>query len=145
MEFPEKSQPLEFIKKFFSEMHEWETHFYPKIRTLLETDAAQSDVASMQDKARKTLTEIYDRFGITGKKNRNRIDGLSLSDPPTYENAPAVKEQVENDDHSVTFLVTKNIGPQGLYKYTLKRKSGQWILAKREFLDHEDKWHSFAF
>ena len=126
-------------------MHQWEVKYYSRLRPLLESDAPQGEVDAVQEAAKKALVGIYDKFGIVGKKNRNRVAGLALSDPPTYEGVPYIQEQTESGDNSAIYLVKKLIGLQGQYRYTLKKQGGSWILAKREFLDHDQKWRSFGF
>lgn len=141
----ENSSSIDVLKDFFGEMHRWESKYYSKLRPLLESDAPQDDVDAVQEEAKNVLASIYDRFGIIGKKNRNRIDGLSLSDPPAYESAPNILEKAENDDGTAIYTVKKLFGLQGQYRYTVKKRGDNWILAKREFLDHEQKWRPFAF
>ena len=145
MDHSGQSSSIDTLKNFYSEIHEWETVFYSRLRPLLESDAPQAEVDAVQEEARKALEEIYNKFGIAGKKNRNRVDGLTLSDPPTYEGVPNIQEQVESSDNIAIYLVKKLIGLQGQYRYTLKKQGENWILAKREFLDHEQKWRPFAF
>lgn len=70
---------------FFREMYLWEQTFYSQLRPLLESDAPQNNIDAVQQKAKATLADIYVEFGITGTRNRNRLEGLDLSDPPTYE------------------------------------------------------------
>lgn len=136
---------LDTLRSFFIEMHQWEAVFYAQLRLLLESDAPQSRVDAVQSQARIALVDIYNKYGITGKKNRNRIEGLNLSDPPTYEIAPDIVERMMVDAKNVAYVVDKSTGLEGRYRYTLKNIKNQWVTVRREFLDHEQKWRIFSF
>lgn len=140
----DNNAPIDVLRNFFFEMNQWESTFAPKVISLIENDAPQSEIDSTKAEAKKILIDIFDKFNITGKKNRNRIDGINFSYPPTYEENPRITDQVAENKIAIYF-VQKQFGMKGQYKYTLKNKNEQWTLTKREFLDHEKKWRPFSF
>lgn len=141
----ETSQPLMTLSNFFNEMNAWETNYYPEIISMLESGTPQHEVLIRKEAARNQLSLIYEKYGIAGAKNRGRIESLQAGEPPAYENSPKVIETLEENDSAAIYLVDKPTTPQGIYKYTLKNKKGDWTLAKREFLDYEDRWRQFSF
>ena len=126
-------------------MNEWDKKFHPKIDYLINSNSKHHVIEAMQQEARNALVDIFDRFGVAGKKNSNRIEGLGLEDPPNYDAIPNVTEVDESGGSKVIYLVEKITGLGGNYKYTLICKNNRWILSKREFFNHDGRWVPFSF
>jgi hypothetical protein len=64
----DNNAPIDVLRNFFFEMNQWESTFAPKVISLIENDAPQSEIDSTKAEAKKILIDIFDKFNITGKK-----------------------------------------------------------------------------
>ncbi|WP_159068959.1 NTF2 fold immunity protein [Burkholderia metallica] len=125
------------LRSFMLEMNEWEKDFYKKKRSALESGG---DVSEIDDRARKDLSAILEKWAFQEKTNQGRLIDLGCSDPPTYDPGTDVEDSVESTDGEVVFTIRQTLGMLTLSRFTMKEKAGKWMVKKKEFLNFKDKW-----
>lgn len=132
-------------EQFCVEMTAWERDAYATIRGAIETSKPQSERERISAASRERLTEILDRYGITGVKSRNRIVALGCSDPPGYDLDAQVVESIAKTGNSVEIVARQTTGLQATHRFTLSLKGRGIVLSKKELLDHTDNWKRVGF
>ncbi|MCA8002588.1 NTF2 fold immunity protein [Burkholderia metallica] len=125
------------LRSFMLEMNKWEKDFYKKKRSALESGG---DVSEIDDRARKDLSAILEKWAFQEKTNQGRLIDLGCSDPPTYDPGTDVEDSVESTDGEVVFTIRQTLGMLTLSRFTMKEKAGKWMVKKKEFLNFKDKW-----
>lgn len=125
------------LRSFMFEMNHWEKNFYKKKRGALES---AGDVSEIDDRARKDLLAILEKWAFQEKTNQGRLIDLGCSDPPTYDPETDVEESMESSDGEVVFTIRQTVGMQTIFRFTMKSKAGEWRVKKKEFLNFKDKW-----
>ena len=98
------------------------------------------DVSGIDDRARKNLSAILEKWAFQEKTNQGRLIDLGCSDPPTYDPETDVEDSVESTDGEVVFTIRQTSGILTISRFTMKEKAGKWMVKKKEFLNFNDKW-----
>jgi len=125
------------LRSFMLEINQWEKDFYKKKRSALEIGG---DVSEIDDRARKELSAILEKWAFQEKTNQGRLIDLGCSDPPTYDPETDVEDSVESNDGEVVFTIRQTVGMLTISRFTMKEKAGKWMVKKKEFLNFKDKW-----
>ncbi|NTZ88154.1 hypothetical protein FCJ61_35500 [Burkholderia metallica] len=125
------------LRSFMIEMSHWEKDFYKKKRGALESGG---DVSEIDDRARKDLSAILDKWVFQEKTNQGRLIDLGCSDPPTYDPETDVEDSVESTDGEVVFTIRQTLGTLTISRFTMKEKAGKWMVKKKEFINFKNKW-----
>jgi len=125
------------LKTFMSVMNQWEVRFYRARQEALE---ASRDITAVNDEGRKDLTEILARWAFPEKTNQGRLIDLGCTNPPSYDPEDDVKESSEVRGGSVVFILRQAKGLQNKFRFTLKRREGEWRIKKKELLNYKDQW-----
>ncbi|WP_175042956.1 NTF2 fold immunity protein [Burkholderia lata] len=125
------------LKAFMSEMNRWETRFYRvKQNALLE----HVDPEVVDKGERSNLEEIINGWAFPDKANEGRLMDLSCASPPSYDPESDVEENAEMEGGAAIFTIRQTTGLQNQFRFTLKRKNGEWRIKKKEFLNFKNKW-----
>ena len=125
------------LRSFMLEMNQWEKDFYEKKHSALKSGG---DVSGIDDRARKDLSAILEKWAFQEKTNQGRLIDLGCSDPPTYDPETDVEDSVESTDGEVVFTIRQTLGMLTISRFTMKEKAGKWMVKKKEFLNFNDKW-----
>ncbi|WP_175023776.1 MULTISPECIES: NTF2 fold immunity protein [Burkholderia] len=131
------AQARSALVSFMSIMKEWESRFYRQKRSALEEGR---DVVSINDRERKNLSEILERWSFPDKTNQGRLIDLGCSDPPTYDPEIDVEDSVESKGGEVIFTIRQTVGLLTKSRFTMKKKGGEWMVKKKEFFNYKDRW-----
>lgn len=125
------------LRSFMFEMNQWEKDFYEKKHSSLKSGG---DVSGIDDRARKDLSAILEKWAFQEKTNQGRLIDLGCSDPPTYDPETDVEDSVESTDGEVVFTIRQTSGMLTISRFTMKEMAGKWMVKKKEFLNFKDKW-----
>ncbi|AVB16951.1 MULTISPECIES: NTF2 fold immunity protein [Pseudomonas syringae group] len=131
------SQALETIEKFMKEMNLWETEFF-RLRKKELTEG--KDDLSLKKAYRSKLEEILKKYVIEDKSNFGRLIDLGCTNPPTYDPESDILETIASEKNSVSITAQQTAGAETLSKITLKLQNNEWLIKKKEILNHDDKW-----
>lgn len=65
---------------------------------------------------------------------------LGCSNPPTYDPETDVEDSVESIGGEVVLTIRQALGMLTISRFTMKEKTGKWMVKKKEFLNYKDKW-----
>ncbi|MDF0505704.1 NTF2 fold immunity protein [Burkholderia cenocepacia] len=125
------------LRSFMLEMNQWEKDFYKKKHCALESGG---DVSEIDGPARKDLSAILEKWAFREKTNQGRLIDLGCSNPPTCDPETDVEDSVESIDGEVVFTIRQALGMLTISRFTMKEKTGKWMVKKKEFLNSKDKW-----
>ena len=113
------------LRSFMLEMNQWEKDFYKKKHCALESGGDVSDL---------------EKWAFREKTNQGRLIDLGCSNPPTYDPETDVEDSVESIGGGVVVTIRQALGMLTISRFTMKEKTGKWMVKKKEFLNYKDKW-----
>lgn len=123
---------------FIDAMHAWETRHYAIIMPLmLEGDAAMDEMK----RAKLELAQLFEEHLKPGSGDRRRLDGLGISEPPTYDSKRDDITIESSTPSEVVLGYKQNAEPKSTFRFTIKRAQDKWLVHKGKIFDDErQKW-----
>ncbi|WP_233222396.1 NTF2 fold immunity protein [Allosphingosinicella deserti] len=120
---------------FSSKMKRWNEHFYP----LMVQDAEEAAGHAIAE-----LGPIFEsHVWPDAVRSVERLNSPSAGLPSDYDPENDVIEEANLQSSTCVLLVQSNTGFKDKFRYTLKKRGGEWKLFRRDlFLDDTGKWRS---
>jgi hypothetical protein len=130
---------------FMQEMNRWEIGAFAQYFDSIENNADESASTVAEKNILRDLIIIFDKYLISGVKNRNRIAALSPADPPDYDcNYEIIINAIE-EKKSIVIETKQDRGLKSKFRYTVSVKKGTFILTKKELYEANGKWSAIGF
>lgn len=130
-EFSAKKLAIDFMH----EMCAWEVNFYKERKAIWDVDGNDSEI---NNKAKKILTDIFERFVIKDKVNYSRLDAMSCQLPPEYDFLRDGIDDFSVDDKCAHITFTQKEGLQVTIKIEIDLVAEK--IKKAEDLSYKGKW-----
>lgn len=123
---------------FVDAMHAWETRHYSIIMPLMEQGNAAMDEMAQ---AKIELAKLFEEHLEPGSGDRRRLDGLGISEPPTYDSKRDDITVESTKPSQVVLAYQQNAEPRSKFRFTVKHTHGKWLVHKGEIFDNgRNKW-----